>query len=179
MYVSTGPFLPFLQEAPSASDNQSLLETIIRPFELGHGANLSNRVEHTIHEGLGHTLVASLLCGGINPPDTRRSLVSHRRQDVVAGGETDEQRKGHEPDANAKVRGDLGKGGHVGGQVVIRGHVLVGTFLVVGEVFEPDVVIDEYQSYQGKQRMSTKATNFIWAVYSLVGGEGNPYYTTR
>ena len=92
-------------------------------------------VAHRVHHGLDHAL-------RLAPPVVpAHGLAAHGGQDVVAGAQADEERKGHEPDADAKIRRDHGEAGDVD-VVVVRGS-LVGAGLRVGEVAEPRVVIAE------------------------------------
>ena len=46
-------------------------------------------------------------------------FASHTRQDILARTQRDKEREGNKPDANAKIRGNLGEGGYIRGRVAI------------------------------------------------------------
>ena len=95
-----------------------------------------NRILQRVDGGLDHAL----------PPVpaiavARRGLAAHGREGIVARREAHKQREWDQPDAEAKIGGDLGKGGHVGRVVV--GRAGDGGLLGALEVAEPEVVVDE------------------------------------
>lgn len=96
---------------------------------------MADALSRPVDQSLDHALRPALAL------ESRNRLGAHRRQDVVACGQADEEGEGHEPDAQAEEGSYLGEAGDVGGVVV--GGAGVGSGLKVGEVAEPDVVIDD------------------------------------
>ena len=101
--------------------------------------NLTNCPTNLINKSLDHALRLAL------PIEAMGGLSAHGRQDIVACRQTDKECERNEPDAEAKVRGDLGETWHVG-LVVVRSP-LVRARLCIGKVSEPDVVVDEHENY--------------------------------
>lgn len=126
------------------------LKTIIWPLPPKHGTPLADRPANVVNQGLRHSLAAPLgtpaatnSTSGPNRGARGGRLAAHGGENIVACRQADEQRKRDEPDTDAKVGRNLGEGRDVVGGVVVRGHVLVGALLAVGEVPEPDVMVQQ------------------------------------
>lgn len=70
-------------------------------------------------------------------------LRAHRRQDVVAGGQANEECKGNQPNAYAKVGRNHGKSRDV--DMFVVGRSGVRSLLVIGEESEPHIVVEKDQ----------------------------------
>ena len=117
---------PYLPPAPNR----------ISTVSSGNIKDFAKRLLQRVHGSLDHALsavTAVAIAGG--------GLAAHGREGVVAGREADKEREGDQPDAEAKVGGDLGKGGHVGRVVV--GRAVDGRLLGGLKVAEPEVVVDQ------------------------------------
>lgn len=100
--------------------------------------DLANCPTNLVNKSLDHALRLAL------PIESMGGLSAHGWKDIVACRQTDKERERNEPDAEAKIRSDLGETWHVG-LVVVRGP-LVGAGLCIGKVSEPNVVVDEHEN---------------------------------
>lgn len=102
--------------------------SVIRPDSESLGrlfGPIDDPVDARLHQPLRSSLPSSInraqMAMSIRGVDTASCGVftSHTRQDILAGTQRDEEREGHEPDANAEIRRNLGEGGYIRGRVAI------------------------------------------------------------
>lgn len=148
-----------------------ILEIWPRALPLPEAHNLTrlaNPLPDTAHDRFGHALIrttpspplsrahatdarrACVACRGRSWSDVAASfaggiLGAHARQHVFACRQGDKEGERNEPDAEAKVRCDLGEGGYVSGATVGVGRVGRGGRRRA-EVPEPEVVVYDDES---------------------------------
>lgn len=102
--------------------------SVIRPDPESLGSlfgPIDDPVHARLHQPLRSSLPSSInraqMAMSIRGLDTASCSVftSHTRQDILACTQRDEEREGNEPDANAKIRSNLGEGGYIRGRVTI------------------------------------------------------------
>jgi hypothetical protein len=133
-HIHVHNFTSKLSSRPS-HHSASHIPPATRPRNLRHNAQAS------IHNSLDQTLPL-ILAIIISSPGLR----PHRRQHIVIRRQAHKQGKRHEPDTDAKVARNLREGWDVG-PVVVRRHLAEGFGLGIGEVLEPDVVVQEYEAF--------------------------------
>lgn len=100
--------------------------------------NLTNRTAYRVNERLDHTLGLAMSVNAVHAP---RGLRSHRGQHIVAGRQADKEGKRNQPDAEAKVRCNHGKGRDVG--IVVVCSAVIRLDLGIGKVAEPYVMVEQ------------------------------------
>lgn len=100
---------------------------------------MTNRPANLVNKSLDHAL---RLASSIKPVDRLRT---HRGENIVASRQTNEQGEWHKPNTKSKVRRDLREARNIG-LVVVRG-TLVHARLRIGEMTEPNIVIDQNKNY--------------------------------